>query len=367
MFDAAGPGPDTDGLNLALELERAALHELRSAWELSNREYFKGAMRRPVLEIADLQNQLGRWIGDHRTLQIARSLILSHGWGVVLEVLKHEMAHQFVDEVVGLRDEAHGPAFRYVCEQRGIDPRAAGLPQARDAGQEEHRLLERVAKLLALAESPNIHEAQAAMSAAQRLMLKYNLENLIKAPRRDYGFRHLGEPSGRIDESRRYLATILGDFFFVEVIWVRVFSVRERKRGKVLEICGTPENLELCAYVHSFLIHTSERLWREYKRANGVSGNRSRRVFVAGVMAGFRDKLMSEREQSSRQGLVWAGDGELSAYLRRRHPHVRYMRHQGNRRNEAWTHGKAAGRRIVLHRGVSEGASGGVKLLGGRK
>jgi len=366
MFDAAGSTPPTHGLSI--ELERAALFELRTAWERSNAEYFKSSLRWPILEIAELESQLGRWIGEHRTLQIARGLILGQGWGVVVEVLKHEMAHQFVDEVLGLRDEtAHGLAFRLVCEERGIDPRAAGLPYAKATAEEEHRLLERVAKLLALAESPNIHEAQAAMSAAQRLMLKYNLETLIRAPRRAYAFRHLGEPTGRVDESRRFLASILGDFFFVEVIWVTVWRVREKKRGKVLEICGTPENLELCAYVHSFLIHTSERLWREYKRNNGVSGNRSRRVFVAGVMAGFRDKLLSERKQSSEQGLVWAGDSELSAYLRRRHPHMRYMRHQGNRRNEAWTHGRAAGRKIVLHRGVNEGPSGGRKLLGGRK
>jgi hypothetical protein len=363
MFDAHAGIPRTDGLNI--ELERAALFELRAAYERSNGEYFKGTLRRPVLEISDLESQLGRWIGEHRTLQIARGLILGQGWGVVVEVLKHEMAHQFVDEVLGLRGEpAHGPAFRQVCEERGIDPRAAGLPHAPAALHEEQRLLERVAKLLALAESPNMHEAQAAMSAAQRLMLKYNLESLIRTPRRAYGFRHLGEPSGRVDESRRFLASILGDFFFVEVIWVTVWRVREKKRGKVLEICGTPENLELCAYVHSFLIHTSERLWREYKRENRFSGNRSRRVFVAGVMAGFRDKLSSEREQSSERGLVWAGDSELSAYLRRRHPYMRYTRHQGQQRNEAWRHGRDAGRQIVLHRGVTAAPSGARKLLG---
>jgi hypothetical protein len=197
-------------------------------------------------------------------------------------------------------------------------------------------------------------------------MLKYNLETLVKSSRRIYGFCQLGEPSGRIDESRRFLASILGEFFFVEVIWVSVWRVRERKRGKVLEICGTPENLELCAYVHGFLIHTAERLWREYKRENAVRGNRSRRVFVAGVMAGFRDKLFSERDQSTEQGLIWIGDADLSAYLRRRHPHIRHTRHQGQRRNEAWKHGRAAGRTIVLHRGVEAGPSGDRKLLGGR-
>ena len=95
MFDAAGGIPDTHGLSI--ELERAALLELRAAWERSNAEYFKGTLRRPVLEITELEGQLGRWVGEHRTLQITRGLILTQGWGVVVEVLKHEMAHQFVD------------------------------------------------------------------------------------------------------------------------------------------------------------------------------------------------------------------------------------------------------------------------------
>jgi hypothetical protein len=84
-------------------------------------------------------------------------------------------------------------------------------------------------------------------------------------------------------------------------------------------------------------------------------------------MAGFRDKLLSEREQTSEQGLVWVGDSDLTAYLRRRHSYIRFTRHQGQRRNEAWKHGRAAGRQIVLHRGVPQGPSGGTRLLGGRR
>jgi len=163
-------------------------------------------------------------------------------------VLKHEMAHQYVDEVVGETGEtAHGPAFRRVCEERPSTTAASGLPPragpgesgALDAGQE--RVLGRVAGLLALGQSANLNEAQAAMSAAQRLMLRYNLDAAgaghgagqgaargragqgVGAVARGYGFRHLGEPSGRVDESQRVLARLLADHFFVEVIWVPVW------------------------------------------------------------------------------------------------------------------------------------------------
>src|SRR4029077_4252276 len=120
-------------------------------------------------------------------------------------------------------------------------------------------VIERVARLLALAESPNQHEAEAAMAAAQRLMLKYNVELQQHAcGARRYGFKHLGEPSGRVGESERILASILAKHFFVEVIWVPVYRPTEGKRGSVLEICGAPENLEMAEYAHAFLRHTAE-------------------------------------------------------------------------------------------------------------
>jgi len=353
---------------LTSELERASLRAISSAFDLINYDFFRRKLRRPLFELSDTRAKLGRWAQDRRTIELARSLLLDHGWGVLLEVLKHEMAHQYVDEVLGLHDEtAHGPAFRRVCSERAIDARAAGVPAAEGSvNHERARVLERVAKLLALAESPNLHEAQAAMSAAQRLMLKYNLEALHASSTRAYGFRHLGAPTGRVSESQRILALILMDYFFVEVVWVPVWRAREARRGSVLEICGTPENLELGAYVHSFLSHTAERLWREYQRAQGIRKNAQRRTFVAGVMVGFRDKLEREKSANQTQGLVWLGDAALKDYFRVRHPRIQWSRHSGSRRTEVWSHGRDAGRRIVLHRGIEHGPSGGSRFLPAR-
>ena len=312
---------------LSAELERLALRALRDAYFDANATYFGRVMKLPVLALVDARSRLGRWLGSERTLEIARSVLVEHGWGVVVEVLKHEMAHQFVDEVLGLSDEvAHGPAFRQVCLDRGIDPSASGIPLASaDAG--DHRMLDRIAKLLALAESSNEHEAQAAMAAAQRLMLKHNIESVTRRTRASHTFRHLGVPTGRVSEAERLLAVIIGDHFFVQAIWVPVWRPLEGKRGSVLEACGTLENVELAEYVHAFLRHTAERLWKDYKRAHGVKSNAERRTFLAGVMSGFRDKLNRAKKAHEREGLVWVGDGDLGDYFRRRHPRVRWARY----------------------------------------
>lgn len=350
---------------LSAELERAALRALVDSWGDLNATFFRRSLRRPVFALSEAPGRLGRWVPEQRTIEISRRLLTDHGWGAVVEVLKHEIAHQFVDEALGLRGEAaHGPAFRAVCAERGFDPAASGVPEA-NASAGHEKVLERVAKLLALAESPNVHEAQAAMNAAQRLMLKYNLQTGASGRPSAYGFRHLGRATGRVSESERILAAIIGEHFFVQAIWVPVYRPLEAKRGSVLEICGSPENLELADYVHSFLMHTAERLWRDYKKDRKIQQNAKRRTFLAGVMSGFRDKLNAQRRGDSAQGLVWVGDRALDGFFRKRHPRVRFTQYSGGRRSDAYAHGREAGSRIVLHRGVSAGSSGGTRLLPG--
>jgi hypothetical protein len=200
------------------------------------------------------------------------------------------------------------------------------------------------------------------MAEAQRLMLKHNLGATGRSP---YSFRHLGTPSGRVSEAERVLANILNDHFFVETIWIPVWRAREGKRGSVLEICGTPVNLEIASHAHAFLGHTAERMWADWRRARGV-GNRDRRAYLAGVMTGFREKLDAQKKRHQQEGLIWVGDGDLTRYWRRRHPHVRWTRHAGVERNHAHDAGRADGRKIVLHRAVHERVERG-RLLPGRR
>jgi hypothetical protein len=290
----------------------------------------------------------------------------------VVEVLKHEMAHQFVHENLQRVDEpAHGPAFREACARMGIDSRAVGMPADTTeeplAAEREQRLLERVRRLLALAESNNLHEAQAAANAAQRLMLKYNLDSAREALVSEYGFRHLGSPTGRVDESKRLLSIILNEHFFVEVIWVPAYRPLEQKRGHLLEICGTRTNLEMAAYVHDFLTQAADRLWLEHKKKNGIRANRERRTYLAGVMEGFREKLDAQKVETREQGLVWVGDVELAQFYRRRHPHIQHTRSRGNPHTSARHDGRAAGRNLVLHRGISARATNAGLLLGPKR
>ena len=342
--------------HLTAALEAALVRELRAAWWQINDSYFRGALSAPTFELVPTHATLGRWIQKTRTIEISRPLVLAEPWTAVVEVLKHETVHQYVHEVLCETDQtAHGGAFRAVCSRLGVDARASGVPAAKE-GDRQDKIVERIARLLALAESPHRHEAEAAMAAAQRLMLKYNLDALSASRVRVYDFVHLGRPTGRVAEHERLVAMILGKHFFVEAIWIPMYRPLEGKRGSTLEICGTPSNLSIAEYVYGFLHQTADRLWREHQQAHGISSDRERRSYLAGVMTGFADKLASQHAQNKKEGLVWVGDGQLARFFRQRHPHVRHVRHTGQRRTDAWSHGRAAGREIVFHRPI-EGAT----------
>ncbi len=342
------------------EIEASILRALLTEWRALNDNHFKSALVLPRFELIEHDRHLGEWRRTHRVIAFARTFVRTQSWGVVVEVLKHEMAHQYAHEVLGAIDEtAHGPAFRSICSRLGIDASATGLPTV-EIDPEQDRALRRVTRLLALAESPNANEAQAAMNAARKLMLRYNIDTLPAG----HGFRHLGAPTGRLQEADRWLATVLGQHFFVSVIWVPSFDANTGRTGRVLEISGTAPNLELAAYVHGFLKETAERLWRAHKRDNGIRVDKERQRFLSGVMRGFHEKLAEGARESREEGLVWVGDPKLAEYHRKRHPRVRNIRYGGNPRTEAWEQGRAAGREIVLHKPVAGKTGGGGRLLG---
>jgi len=363
---------DDNVSHLSARLEAALLREVAEQYRHLATAYFKGALRLPQFELVPSRARLGRWILETRIVELSRPLVLEQPWGVVIEVLKHEMAHQYVTEILGeVGETAHGPRFRAVCEKLGIDAAASGMPIPQSggaAGQTEHgKVGERIARLLALAESPNAHEAEAAMAAAQRLLLKHNIELRQARTAHGYSWKHLGEATGRTTEAERVLSLILGKHFFVEAIWVPVYRPALGKRGSVLEICGTPENVEIAEYVHGYLVQTASRLWMEHKVEQGIYSNRERRTFLAGVMSGMSEKLAREAKKSQSAGLVWVADGDLDDFFRRRHPYVRHVRYAGQRRTDAYAHGREAGKKIVIHKGVKGNAEQRGLLLGPRR
>ena len=343
---------------LSTELEVALLRELRAAYDWENDARFARRLQPAVLVLGDATSRHGAWVRATRRLELSRTLVLERSWPEVIGVLQHEMAHQFVDEVLHQHDEAaHGETFRRVCDERGIDGKAAGAPVAA-AGVEVDRVLDRIRKLLALAGSANQHEAEVAMRRAHELMLRHNIEH---AAQRTYEVRHLGDPHKRGNRIEADIAGLLAAFFFVKVIRIPVYLPREGKRGAVYEIAGTHANVEMASHVYAFLIATAARLWDEHRRDHR---GRDRLSYQCGVVRGFAEKLKAERTELVGTGLVWRGDGQLDAFYRARNPRIS-TRSRSVRLDGAHAAGREAGRTVVLHRPVAHGPTGGTRLLRG--
>src|SRR5215510_11465956 len=92
---------------------RTIVRELALEYAELNRNYFRNQLRPIPLLLRDGTGLLGCFVRDPRRIELSRTLIMHEPWGSVIEVLKHEMAHQFVVEVY--RDDAetsHGPRFQ---------------------------------------------------------------------------------------------------------------------------------------------------------------------------------------------------------------------------------------------------------------
>lgn len=359
----------TSAAALSAALEAALLRELRARYDWDNRTRFGSRLVPPVLVLGDATSHLGRWHSATRTLELSRTLVLHRPWLEVASVLEHEMAHQFVDEVLKVRGEsAHGDTFRRVCAERGIDHRAAGAPTAASPaeGSDTDRVLDRIRKLLALAGSPNQHEAEIAMRKAHELMLRHNIEVAATRVERSYEIRHLGDAARRGTRVESEIAALLSELFFVKVIRVPVYLPRTGKSGLVYEIAGTHANVEMASHVWAFLLATADRLWAENRHDARVRSGRDRLVYQSGVIGGFRDKLLAERTGLKQTGLIWVGDRDLDQFYRARHPHMTTRRHHV-RINGAHAAGREAGRTVVLHKPVERGgsSSGGPRLLRG--
>jgi hypothetical protein len=355
-FSFAGAG---DALGAALEA--ALMRQLAALYRTENWLRFGNRLRTPVLALSDTTLRLGAWIRATRTLALSRALVLDHPWVEVVSVLQHEMAHQYVDEVLGVRDERpHGDTFRQLCDALGIDSRAAGRPVP--AAGTLDRVLARVRKLLALAASCNQHEAESAMQRAHELMLRHNLDAADATAERTFEIRHLGDPSRRGSQVEAAIVGLLSEFFFVRAIRLPVYLPRAGKRGHVYELSGTRDNLELAVYVHAFLLGTAERLWTGHRADPRVRG-RDRIAYQSGVIRGFHDKLRADRSALAGTGLVWRPDAALTDFFDRRNPRTRARRSPAPT-GPAHLAGREAGARVILHRPIATASNtSGARLL----
>lgn len=359
------------------ELERRMLHGLMFHWEDAVgwlKPAWQKALQKPLISIRDLKNRLGYWSPLRKEISLSRNLVLNHSWDAVLEVFHHEMAHQFAHQVLDAYEEtSHGPSFQEACYHLRANPEASGTYPPLDARlsesslSEQDKILMRVKKLLALAQSQNRHEAESAMAKAHELIAKHNLEIIEKNKHRHFLSIFLNKPALRHTREIYTLANLLESFYFVKCIWIPSYVIEKAKMGRVLEITGTLQNLKIASYVYKVIKNYIESEWKKYNKNRGLNFYR-KTDYAVGVIRGFQRKLEFQKSsftslKNNRDdffALTKLEDPQLEKYYHYRYPKIaKTGTSRSNADFDVIADGIKSGKNLVISKGIEErGISG---------
>ncbi len=349
------------------KLDHRILHGLACEWDnaLSILDPSqKQKMRKPLFSLARMRKQLGTWSANKREICISRSLVMDYPWDTVREVLRHEMAHQYAEQELGINGEQpHGPAFHRACALLRADPGASRNIKSFYLRSESQlaatdKILIRVKKLMALAESANRYEAEAAMAKAHELIARYNIDLLTHAQPRKFISVFAGQPALRHLRHDYHLANLLQTFYFVQGLWVSAFVLAKNKMGRVLEISGTPANVDIALYVYDYVRQFIGTQWSVYNSDKQLNHYR-RTDYAVGIIEGFYDKLNTAQHirlaHDKKFALVEAEDPLLAQYMSYHYPYTRSFRRDGCTQDDrVLADGMLVGRKLVIAKGVTE-------------
>ena len=350
------------------ELEHGILHGLACEWETAlyvldtNHQRL---LKPPLFSIRSMHSRWGYWDPSKNEICLSRQLVHHYPWDSVREVLLHEMAHQMTDRIFDAGSEKpHGPTFKKSCRLLRANPQASGTHPLladrihRDLNSPEDKRIQRVQKLLSLAQSRNRHEAEAAMLKAHELIEKYNLDLLDQNKPRNFVSVFAGEPALRHPREAYHLANLLLDFYFVQGLWVPAFVLPKNKMGRVLEISGTREHIQMAHYVFDFISSFINREWSHYNQAKKLT-RRRKTDFAVGIIEGFRNQLSDNRapkkpnSKNTSKAITQASDPQLNNYFAYRYPHTANVKKKALRQDRTvLKDGIRIGQKMILSKGI---------------
>jgi len=367
-----------ESLKAHMTLAEIWSHQLQKEYDQINWAY-RLRLVRPQIKIQRVSSFLGQWDPLYREMKFSEYLIQNHSWHIVIEVLKHEMAHQLVSDR-GDQEVGHGPIFKRYCESLGVDERfqkaqseinfssinfesTENFRLESSADPESQKLMERIEKLLSLAQSKNHNEAMAAMEKVNELYEKYNVDRIQHRTRsHHYKYMVLNLKSSKIKSHFSMIASILKEHFFVDIIIADIYDAIKNQTNKTFEIFGTKENLLIAEYVFHFLNQTIEDLWRQHAKSNALEG-RHKRSFQLGLLHGFNSTLRDSKNlrMSSKsidpvisKSLALLKDNPaLMDFIHQKHPRISHRsRETGRVYGSAYSKGVENGKNIIIHKGI---------------
>lgn len=335
----------------------------------------------PVMEVTDSMRSFGSWQAATRTLGISSRLIRHYSWDITINVLKHEMAHQICSEIFRNQGAPHDGEFRRACDLLGLAPEycraaidfSALLSEDPSANREQdsrRKLLEKIGKLLAMADSANEHEALAALRMAGKIMERHNLDGLADAETQEVAFRIVKTGKKRIESPQRTIASILSRYFQVTLIRSQLYDPVADAVYKTFEIFGRREDVEVAEHCFHFLESRLACLWRMNRENFANTGGNARKSYYLGVLHGFSENLSEEKARPTPGArpekpcrlpvlpvhhLSCDHDLRVRHCIQRRHPRLRTLRTARQTvSGDVYRRGREAGRDIVLSKALQQ-------------
>lgn len=247
----------------------------------------------------------GHFNAPYLQIGLNRKLIYLAKDSVVRDIIKHELAHYLTYILYRKEVQPHGAEFHSVCERYGFPKEVAAATLnleegnlAKEGDLQSERVLEKVKKLLSLAQSSNAHEAELATVKANDLLLRHNLDYVKNSDEPIYMDRLLMRK--RKDTKLSAIYSILKHFIVKPVI-------SQGKDSCCLEVSGTLTNVKLAGYVANFLDKELDHLWEEVRREHNLKGIQAKNSFFYGVAEGFDQKMKLQKmnySEADRKALV---------------------------------------------------------------
>lgn len=327
------------------ELEQAWLVQLvREHAQICHERRIKLAP--PIIRLSRSSSRLGFWSGEKREICLSSLFIAENDWSVVLQVFKHEIAHQLCEELWYEPRAGHGESFRKACQVLGVDAPfqkaeidlAEGLQealhqQARQSNQEE-RLHQRIRKLLALAGSSNEHEAALALARAKALVSRHQLDTVALSEQSSFVHESINTGRQRMPRYRSAICSLLLEHFAVRVIIAGTYDQHRNLVLKTVELLGRSQDVAIARHCYHFLEERLATLWRAQGHRFSKRGRAARNSYLLGLVAGFREALKGEKQREQthisavQANALMLSEERLSNFVGERFPRLRSQRRQ---------------------------------------
>ncbi len=325
---------------------------------------------------------LGKWDCENRIIAISADMFLHYEKSVVEFILRHEMAHQIVDEIFKTKGKSHGELFKKACKILDAEPRASLNKDDLNkfASNEDKTIVTKIKKILAKGHCEGATEGEATvfLKKAQKMLAQYNLSHQdLEHDDKVYICRPLGKLRKKMPSSYFDITRILKDFYFVETIKTYITTPDPIYDGYYIYqyymvIFGEPSNLDIAEYIFEALDRQGENLWEQFKKEKKalgipIKGLFSKKSFLKGLYKGYYNKLETEKEivlktaDAKTTALVETGDPFLKEAYHKEFPSIKHSYSTGSNLG-GYSDGFSQGQNLKISKGVTSKSNG--KLLG---